>query len=103
MRLIEKAKVSIRVDEKASALSGGMLQRLIIAREFENDPNVIITCEPLQGLDDKSVERTQRLLSDFAQRGAVVIVLSSSEFPNEICAAHYVLEGGTLREMKEAA
>ena len=103
MRLIEKAKVSIRVDEKASALSGGMLQRLIIAREFENEPNVIIACEPLQGLDDKSVERTQRLLSDFAQRGAVVIVLSSSEFPNEICAAHYVLEGGALREMKEAA
>ena len=41
-RLIEKAKVSIRPDEKAASLSGGMLQRLILAREFENDPNPAI-------------------------------------------------------------
>ena len=102
-RLIEKAKVSIRPDEKASALSGGMLQRLILAREFENDPNLIIACEPLQGLDGKAAERTQKLFSDFAHRGAVVIVLSSSEFPKALCAAHYVLEGGALREMREAA
>ena len=102
-RLIEKAKVSIRPDEKAASLSGGMLQRLILAREFENDPNLIIACEPLQGLDGKAVERTQDLLSDFARRGAVVIVLSSSEFPSSLCAAHYMLEGGALREVREAA
>ena len=102
-RLIEKAKVSIRADEKASSLSGGMLQRLILAREFENDPNLIVACEPLQGLDGKAAERTQQLLSDFARRGAVVIVLSSSEFPKALCAAHYVLEGGMLREVREAA
>lgn len=102
-RLIEKAKVSIRPDEKASALSGGMLQRLILAREFENDPNLIIACEPLQGLDGKAAERTQKLLSNFAQCGAVVIVLSSSEFPSSLCTAHYVLEGGDLRKMREAA
>ena len=102
-RLIEKAKVSIRPDEKAASLSGGMLQRLILAREFENDPNLIIACEPLQGLDGKAAERTQKLLSDFTHRGAVVIVLSSSEFPKALCAAHYVLEGGALREMREAA
>ena len=102
-RLIEKAKVSIRPDEKASALSGGMLQRLILAREFENDPNLIIACEPLQGLDGKAAEHTQKLLLNFACRGAVVIVLSSSEFPKALCAAHYVLEGGALREMREAA
>ena len=102
-RLIEKAKVSIRPDEKAASLSGGMLQRLILAREFENDPNLIIACEPLQGLDGKAAERTQELLLNFAHRGAVVIVLSSSEFPKALCAAHYVLEGGALREVREAA
>ena len=102
-RLIEKAKVSIRPDEKAASLSGGMLQRLILAREFENDPNLIIACEPLQGLDGKAAEHTQKLLLNFACRGAVVIVLSSSEFPKALCAAHYVLEGGALREMREAA
>ena len=102
-RLIEKAKVSIRPDEKAASLSGGMLQRLILAREFENDPNLIIACEPLQGLDGKAAERTQELLLNFAHRDAVVIVLSSSEFPKALCTAHYVLEGGGLREVREAA
>ena len=102
-RLIEKAKVSIRPDEKAASLSGGMLQRLILAREFENDPNLIIACEPLQGLDGKAAERTQELLLNFAHRGAVVIVLSSSEFPSSLCAARYSLEGGVLNEVREAA
>ena len=102
-RLIEKANVSIKPDEKAASLSGGMLQRLILAREFEGDPKLIIACEPLQGLDGKAAERTQRLLADFAMRGAVVIVLSSSEFPSSLCAARYSLEGGVLREVREAA
>lgn len=94
--LIEKAHILIRLDEKASALSGGMLQRLIVAREMQADLRLVIACEPLQGLDVDASERTVSLLTNFAKKNAIVIVLSSSPFPEKNCKNVYALEGGKL-------
>lgn len=95
-RLICKADVAIQGEEKASALSGGMLQRLILARELDTAPLYIIACEPLQGLDALSADRTAKLLASFASKGCAVLVLSSSDFPEELCGSVYTLEGGKI-------
>jgi ABC-type uncharacterized transport system ATPase subunit len=95
-KIIKKADIVIRPDEKAAALSGGMLQRLIIARELDTDPQFIIACEPLQGLDIQTAERTTKLLGSLAAKGCIVLILSSSDFPMEICSTVYNLEGGKL-------
>lgn len=95
-KLIEKAGVNIKRTEKVSSLSGGMLQRLIIARELEKNPNVIIACEPLQGLDPEVTNNICRLLSEHAKKGAAVIVISTAGFPEEICSSCYYLDGGKL-------
>ncbi|MCK9169399.1 MAG: ATP-binding cassette domain-containing protein [Treponema sp.] len=94
--LIKKAGVTIQNEEKASALSGGMLQRLIQVRELDTDPLYIIACEPLQGLDAQSSERTVKQLVSFAEKGCIVLVLSSSDFPDELCGSVYKLTGGTI-------
>ncbi|MFA6856920.1 MAG: ATP-binding cassette domain-containing protein [Treponema sp.] len=94
--LIQKAGVTIQNEEKASALSGGMLQRLILVRELDTDPQYIIACEPLQGLDAQSSDRTVKLLASFAAKGCIVLVLSSSDFPDELCGSVYKLTGGTI-------
>jgi ABC-type uncharacterized transport system ATPase subunit len=95
-RLIHKADIVIETEEKASALSGGMLQRLILARELDAGPQYIIACEPLQGLDTLSAAQTAELLASFASRGCIVLVLSSSDFPEKLCNTVYTLEGGKL-------
>lgn len=39
------------IEDRASLLSGGNIQKLIIAREFSNNPQVIIAHQPTRGLD----------------------------------------------------
>jgi ABC-type uncharacterized transport systems, ATPase components len=95
-RLIREAGISIQPEEKVSALSGGMLQRLILARELDTDPRYIIACEPLQGLDVLSAGRTAGMLASFASKGSVVLVLTSSDFPEQLCGTVYKLEGGHI-------
>lgn len=94
--LISRAGVTVKSGETAAALSGGMLQRLILARELDTGPLYIIACEPLQGLDTQSSYRTSKLLASFASRGCIVLVLSSSDFPENLCGAVYRLEGGRM-------
>lgn len=97
-KIIKKAQVAIKTEEKASSLSGGMLQRLILARELEQNPQFLILCEPMQGLDSIAQNNLCKRLADFAQSGKTVIVLSTVDFPSEICKKIYSLSDGELSE-----
>lgn len=91
-RLIKNAKVNITLNEKAACLSGGMLQRLLLERELEKNPEILILCEPVQGLDSVSSKKLCDRLTEQAQKGKIILVLSSSEFPENICHKIYRLE-----------
>ena len=91
MSLIKKADVNITLNEKAEYLSGGMLQRLILERELGKNPDILILCEPVQGLDSSSVKKLCDRIRLLANSGKIVLVLSSSEFPEEICDKIYRL------------
>lgn len=98
LSLIKKADVNITLNEKAECLSGGMLQRLILERELEKNPDVLILCEPVQGLDSRGVKKLCRRIEEIAKSGKIVLVLSSSEFPEEICDKIYRLGKRDLQE-----
>ena len=89
--LIKKADVNITLNEKAEYLSGGMLQRLILKRELGKNPDILILCEPVQGLDSESIKKLCARIEEIAKSGKIVLVLSSSEFPEEICDKIYRL------------
>lgn len=95
-QLIEKADINISENEKVSCLSGGMLQRLILQRELSLNPEILIFCEPLQGLDFASSEKICNQLIELTNQGKIVLVLASSEFPEEICNNKYELMAGRL-------
>ena len=82
-KMIEASGVNIQPNEKCSCLSGGMLQRLMIEREFYNNPKSLILCNPLQGLDVKTCRKTCERIQKAAQEGADVLVLSYGAFPPE--------------------
>ncbi|MCR4742990.1 MAG: ATP-binding cassette domain-containing protein [Treponema sp.] len=83
--LCKKAEVNIKYNEKVSALSGGMLQRLILSRELECRPKTLILCQPLQGLDSQSSEKLYDLLRNEGKKGCRIIILGSPDFPKELC------------------
>ena len=93
-KIIEKSKINISKEEKASALSGGMLQRLLINRELAGNPELLILCNPLQGLDKASCINIKNKLEKLAAENTAILILSNSEFPEEICSLIHQLKKG---------
>jgi general nucleoside transport system ATP-binding protein len=85
------------VETPARLLSGGNLQRVILAREISAGPKLMIAMQPTRGLDVGAIEGVQRLL--LAQREAGAAVLLVSEELEELMGLSdriYVIYGGEI-------
>lgn len=64
-------------DETARALSGGNQQKVILAREIDGDPEVLIANQPTRGLDVGAAEYVRGKLLEARNKGAAVLVVSA--------------------------
>jgi simple sugar transport system ATP-binding protein len=64
------------VDTSVRYLSGGNLQRVILAREISAGPGLMIAMQPTRGLDVGAIEGVQRLLLELRQSGTAVLLVS---------------------------
>lgn len=76
-QIVKKADIQISLQEMASNLSGGMLQRLILARELHYNPKLLILSEPFQGLDSMACDNLVKQLTEVAGKGTAVLVLAA--------------------------
>lgn len=83
LRLIKRAGVNTVPNAICGSLSGGMLQRLIMARELDGMPHIVLAFNPLQGLDIESQQNAIASLRRAARTGSAVLVASSALFPPE--------------------
>ena len=60
----------------AKLLSGGNIQRLILARELAGSPYVIIAAHPTYGLDVGATEYIRRILLKERKRGSAILLVS---------------------------
>ncbi len=75
--LIEEFSVKTpSIHSKAGTLSGGNIQRLILARELSKNPRLIIASQPTRGLDVEGTDYVRRRLVDAAVKGAAVLLIS---------------------------
>lgn len=61
---------------RAGQLSGGTIQKLILARELAAHPRLIVAAHPTYGLDVGATERTHQLLMAQRQRGTTILLVS---------------------------
>ncbi len=61
---------------RASALSGGNQQKLVLARELGRDPRILLAAQPTRGLDVGAIEFVHRQLVDARSRGKAVLLVS---------------------------
>ncbi|MEM4581779.1 MAG: ABC transporter ATP-binding protein, partial [Candidatus Korarchaeum sp.] len=66
---------SIRTQVKY--LSGGNQQRLLVGREILKEPDVLVVCEPTQGLDVAATEFIRGTLLRFRDEGRAIILVST--------------------------
>jgi len=64
------------VNQKASLLSGGNAQKLVIAREFSRHPNVVVAHSPSRGLDARACAAVHERLIAARERGAAIVLIS---------------------------
>jgi simple sugar transport system ATP-binding protein len=57
-------------------LSGGNLQKVVLAREFEGQPRVLVVASPTRGLDVAAIETVHKYLRDAASGGVGVLLIS---------------------------
>jgi simple sugar transport system ATP-binding protein len=57
-------------------LSGGNLQRVILAREISEGPGLMIAMQPTRGLDVGAIEGVQHLLLELRRAGTAVLLVS---------------------------
>jgi general nucleoside transport system ATP-binding protein len=63
-------------DAEAATLSGGNIQKIVLAREFAGKLKVLIAASPTRGLDVSAVETVHKHLLDAAERGVGVLLIS---------------------------
>jgi general nucleoside transport system ATP-binding protein len=61
---------------QAGQLSGGNIQRVILARAFAHEPNLLVLHNPTRGLDIRSTQFVYERIRRAAQAGCSVVVLS---------------------------
>jgi simple sugar transport system ATP-binding protein len=74
---------------EASALSGGNLQKLVIARELSGTPRLVIACYPTMGLDVLAAQAVYREMFRHAAQGACVVWISE-ELDDLLSYAHRI-------------
>ena len=61
---------------RAGALSGGNQQKVVLAREIDRDPRVLIAAQPTRGLDVGAIEFVHRRLVEERDAGVGVLLVS---------------------------
>jgi len=76
--LIEKFNILAQSTKTpVSSLSGGNIQKVVVARELSSDPELIIAAHPTRGIDVGSEEMVHRLLREARDRGKAVFLASA--------------------------
>ncbi len=88
----------------AGKLSGGNIQKLILARELAGEPRVVVAAHPTHGLDVGATARTHELLMQQRQQGATVLLVSEDlEEVMRLADRILVLCGGEITGIVPAA
>ncbi len=77
VRLVEKYRISTpTVETPVRMLSGGNLQKVILARETSGQPKLMIAVHPTRGLDVGAIEGIHNLLIELRDQGTAILLIS---------------------------
>jgi ATP-binding cassette subfamily C protein len=79
------------LDQKVTALSGGQLQRIEIARAFMRDTSLVLLDEPFASQDVASIERIEKFLIAEKSAGKTIVIVAHAH-PEELLWCDMVIE-----------
>jgi ABC-2 type transport system ATP-binding protein len=102
--LLARFQLAERADEKPNGYSGGMAQRLKIARALMHEPAILFLDEPTTGLDPQSRRAIWDLLRELNERGQTIFLTTHyMEEADLLCRRIAILDRGKLLAMDAPA
>ncbi|MGH2908592.1 MAG: putative B6 ABC transporter ATP-binding protein [Solirubrobacteraceae bacterium] len=84
------------IDTRAGTLSGGNVQKLLLARELSDDAKVVVFHKPTYGLDLKTTRAVRALIGDLRERGAALLISTDLDELLEVADRIAVLSRGRI-------
>src|SRR5271168_3341988 len=93
--LLERFKLTDRADQIVRGFSGGMMQRLSIARAMMHDPQVLFLDEPSAGLDPQTRLLLWEIIREYNQSGKTVLLTTHNmEEADALCQRLAIVDHG---------
>jgi simple sugar transport system ATP-binding protein len=64
-------------DAPATGFSGGNAQKIVVAREVDSGPKVLLACQPTRGVDIGSIENIRKELVKVRDQGTAIVLISA--------------------------
>src|SRR5216684_7216259 len=107
--LLEKFKLTDRGNQMVRGFSGGMMQRLSIARAMMHDPQVLFLDEPSAGLDPQTRLLLWKIVREYNDSGKTILLTTHNmEEADALCNRLAIIDHGrvialgTPRELKSS-
>jgi len=93
--LLEKFKLTERANQMVRGFSGGMMQRLSIARAMMHDPQVLFLDEPSAGLDPQTRILLWEIIREYHQAGRTILLTTHNmEEADALCQRLAIIDHG---------
>ncbi|WP_331835927.1 ATP-binding cassette domain-containing protein [Erysipelothrix piscisicarius] len=79
-------------DEMINNLSGGQLQRVLIARELIVEPKVLFLDEPTNGLDQDAIQNLYQLLEILNQEHKMTVIMVTHNLDHDVQKINRIFE-----------
>ncbi len=95
--LLERFQLTDRADEIVRGFSGGMMQRLSIARAMMHDPQVLFLDEPSTGLDPQTRLLLWEIIREYQANGKTILITTHNmEEADELCHRIGIIDHGKV-------
>jgi len=95
--LLEKFKLTERGNQMVRGFSGGMMQRLSIARAMMHDPEVLFLDEPSAGLDPQTRILLWEIIREYHQAGKTILLTTHyMEEADSLCQRLAIVDHGHM-------
>src|SRR2546422_4567204 len=95
--LLNRFKLSDRADQMVRGFSGGMMQRLSIARAMMHDPEVLFLDEPSAGLDPQTRLLLWEIIREYNHSGKTILLTTHNmEEADVLCQRLAIIDHGRV-------
>jgi ABC-2 type transport system ATP-binding protein len=96
-QLLDEFDLTNRADEFVRGFSGGMKQRLAIARALMHDPDVLFLDEPSTGLDPQTRLRVWEIIRHYNREGKTILLSTHNMHEaEELCSRIAIIDHGKV-------